>query len=56
MDFVVSEGNHFNSPCHSTVGPEQKHQGGGSQSIWISGLGNEVDGGLMARVSKVPFM
>ena len=30
--------------------------GGGSQSIWISGLGNEVDGGLMARVSKVPFM
>ncbi len=25
----------------------------GSQSIWISGVGNEVDGGLMARVSRI---
>ena len=30
--------------------------GGGSQSIWICGVGNEVDGGLMVRpVSQRPY-
>lgn len=30
------------------------HVAGGSQSIWTSGLGNEVDGGSVARASRVP--